>query len=310
VYGFANIPPECQGGIVSIGNFDGVHVGHQRLVVALCRLAQSQRVPAIAFTFDPPPVALLRPDQTPGPLTWTERKADLLHSYGVDHVVVTHTSPELLRLTAEEFFARVIRSALQTQGLVEGPDFGFGRGRAGTIATLKQLCGGCGLKLDVVDPVVIDGTVVSSSRIRQCLLAGQVELAGRLLGRPHRIRGRVGTGMGRGAPLGFPTANLQGVDTCLPADGVYAGQARVAGRSWPVAANIGANPTFGEHERKVEAHLVGFAGSLTGEMLELDLLARLRDTRKFASPSDLVHQLQQDVQHVAAIVRKHWSTTD
>ena len=288
---------------MSIGNFDGVHLGHQRIVACLCRQARAQNVTAVAFTFDPPPVALLRPDQSPEPLTSTERKAELLHSYGVDEVIVVHTSMALLRLLPEEFFERVIRGSLRTGGLVEGPDFGFGRNRSGTVATLKQLCAGCELNLEVVDPVVIEGDVVSSSRIRRCLAAGQVELAARMLGRPHRIRGRVGPGVGRGAPLGFPTANLHGCDTLLPGDGVYAGQAPLAGKVWPVAANIGPNPTFGEHARKVEAHLIGFSGDLTGQVLEVDLFARLRDTRKFASPADLVSQLHRDVEHARAVVK-------
>ena len=291
---------------MSIGNFDGVHLGHQRIVEELCRHARSQNLPAVAFTFDPPPVALLRPDQSPEPLTWTERKSELLHSYGVAEVIVVHTSLALLRLTAEEFFERVIRLGLRTRGMVEGPDFGFGRGRAGTIATLRQLCAGCDLKLDVAEAVVIEGDVVSSSRIRKCLAAGQVELAARMLGRPHRIRGHVGPGVGRGTPLGFPTANLQSCDPLLPADGVYAGQVHLAGHTWPVASNIGPNPTFGEHARKVEAHLIGFSGDLAGQILEVYLLARLRDTRKFESPAELVRQLHRDVEQSLAIVNARY----
>ena len=291
---FRDIPPECQGGIVSIGNFDGVHLGHLQLVKCMRGMARREGVPAVAFTFDPHPVSLLRPEQSPEPLTWTERKVKLLQSHGVDEVVVLHTTLEFLRLSADEFFAQVIRSSLRALGLVEGPNFGFGRGRGGSVATLNRLCPAAGVQLETVDPLLLDGQAVSSSRIRQCLAAGRVDLALRLLGRPHRVRGRVGTGAARGAGLGFPTANLDGCDTFLPADGVYACRAVAASRTWPVAAHIGPNATFGEVQRKLEAHLIGFGGDLRGQMLEVDFVARLRGTQAFASAAELVEQMRRD----------------
>jgi riboflavin kinase/FMN adenylyltransferase len=283
---------------VSIGNFDGVHRGHMQLVDCLRSIARERGAPAVAFTFDPHPVSLLRPKMTPTPLTWLERRVELLHEHGVDEVVVVRTSHDLLRVGADEFFHRVIRDGLRAVALVEGPNFGFGRDRSGTITTLNRLCTAARISLEVVDPIEIEGEVVSSSRVRQCLAAGQVELAARLLGRPHRIRGRVGPGAGRGAELGFPTANLAACETLAPADGVYACQTIAAGRTWPVALNIGPNPTFGESSRKVEAHLVGFDGNLTGTTLEVDFVARLRDTRRFTSAAELVEQIRRDVDQV------------
>jgi riboflavin kinase/FMN adenylyltransferase len=299
---FSDIPAECRGGAVSIGNFDGVHRGHAMLVECMRSIARQRGRPAVAFSFDPHPVNLLRPEQSPAPLTWTERKADLMHACGADHVVVIHTQMELLRLTAEEFFELVIHGSLGARALVEGPNFGFGRNRAGSITTLNRLCAGAGIQLEVVDPLEIDGQVVSSSRVRQCLADGQVEAAGRLLGRPYRLRGQVTTGAGRGASLGFPTANLHGVDTVVPGDGVYAGRCEIAGRRWPVAAHVGANTTFGEVTRSIEAHVIGFTGDLVGQMLEIDFLARLRGTKKFGSAAELVEQLRRDVDEARRIV--------
>lgn len=298
---FADVPAQCHGGVVSIGNFDGVHRGHVVLVECMRSIARQIGGPAVAFTFDPHPVCLLRPQQSPAPLTWTERKAELLHACGADEVVVVHTKIELLRLTAEEFFERVVRGSLGARVLVEGPNFGFGRNRSGTITTLNRLCAAAQMQLDVIDPLEIDGQVISSSRVRQCLTDGQVELAAQLLGRPHRVRGQVATGAGRGASLGFPTANLQGTDTVVPGDGVYACRVEHGDKSWPAAAHIGPNATFGEVQRSIEAHLIGFAGDLVGRMLEIDFLARLRGTQKFASAAELVAQMRRDMEQTVAI---------
>ncbi len=300
---FSDVPPPCQRGFVSIGNFDGVHRGHCMLIECMRSIARRSAGPAVAFTFDPHPVSLLRPQHAPVPLTWTERKAELLHEQGVDEVVVIHTRMELLRLSAEQFFDQVIRSKLQARGLVEGPNFGFGRDRSGTITTLNRLCAPAGIQLEVVDPLEDEGQVVSSTRIRQCLAAGQVEATGRLLGRPHRIRGNVVAGAGRGNTLGFPTANMRNPETFVPADGVYACRVQFAENTWPAAVHIGANTTFGEANRQLEAHLIGFAGDLRGQQLEVDFLARLRGTQRFESPAALISQIRNDVERAAAIAR-------
>jgi riboflavin kinase/FMN adenylyltransferase len=278
-----------------MGNFDGVHLGHVQLARSLSSIARDLGVPAVAFTFDPHPVSLLRPAQAPVPLTWTERKAKLLHEHGTGEVAVVHTTLDLLRLSADEFFERVICGGLRAVGLVEGPNFAFGRNRSGSIATLARLCVQSKLRLEVVDALECDGQVISSSRVRDCLAAGDVDSAARLLGRPHRIRGWVVTGAGRGATLGFPTANLGDCESFVPADGVYAAHALVDHRTWPAAVHIGRNATFGESQRTVEAHLIEYSGHLVGKLLELDFLARLRGTIAFSSAGELVEQMKRDV---------------
>jgi riboflavin kinase/FMN adenylyltransferase len=299
---FADVPVTCRGGVVSIGNFDGVHRGHVALVECTRSIARQLGGPAVAFTFDPHPVNLLRPEQSPAPLTWTERKAELLHACGADEVVVIHTNMELLRLTADEFFEQVVQKSLGARALVEGPNFGFGRNRSGTITTLNRLCAAARIQLEVIDPLEIDGQEVSSSRIRRCLADGQVELAAQLIGRPHRVRGHVVTGARRGSKLGFPTANLEGTDTVAPADGVYACRVETSGQAWPAAVHIGPNATFGEVRRSIEAHLIGFAGDLVGRQLEIDFLARLRGTQTFGSPAELVAQMHRDVEQATSMV--------
>jgi riboflavin kinase/FMN adenylyltransferase len=291
------LPDSVRDGAVAIGNFDGAHRGHASLIAALRTSAETVRGPAVALTFDPHPLALLRPDLPLSLLTTPADRAALLHDLGADHVVVLRIAPDFLHLTAAEFFAQVVQQRFRARALVEGPNFGFGHNREGDIETLQRLCRAAELGLIVVPPLQLDGEEVSSSRVRAALLRGDIEQTTRLLGRPYRLHGVVGTGQRRGRTIGFPTANLEQLTTVVPGDGVYAVRAQLAdGASWPAGANIGPNPTFGEQARKVEAHLIGFAGELHGQPIALDFLGRLRDTRPFESAAELIEQLQRDVE--------------
>lgn len=292
------MPDRVRGAYLAVGNFDGVHRGHARLIGRLRELAQNAGAPAIALTFDPSPAAVLRPDAAPVPLTWTGRKLELLREAGADEVGVFRTGPWLLGLTAREFFDRVVLGQFNARGMVEGPTFGFGRDRGGDATLLGGWCRESGLEFEIVAPTEIDGRLISSSRIRGALNSGQVEEAATLLNRPHRLHGRVVRGAGRGAGLGFPTANLDGIDTLIPTDGVYAVRARVEGESsWHAAAgHIGPNATFGATARTVEVHLIDFAGDIYGRTVEVDFVARLRGTRKFDGLDDLVRQVRADIE--------------
>lgn len=290
-------PARARGAFVTVGNFDGVHRGHRALLGRLRALADAAAAPALAITFDPHPATLLRPAEAPVPLVWPEREVELLIEAGATEVGVFRTGPWLLGLSAREFFDRVIRDQLGARGLVEGPNFAFGHDRQGTVAILKEWCGGAGIGFEVVEGTRIDGELVSSSRIRRALGAGDVAEATRLMGRPHRIRGTIGRGAGRGAGLGFPTANLTAIDTLIPADGVYAARAFIEGRgpAHAAACNIGPNPTFGESSRKVEAHLLGYSADLYDRRVELEFIKRLRATRRFAGLDELVRQVRADI---------------
>jgi len=292
---FEAIPRRLRGSCLAVGNFDGVHLGHANLISRLRARADALNAPALVLTFDPQPVAVLRPDKAPVPLTWTAHKVELLHQAGATDVGVFQTGPWLLGMTAREFFDRVVIGQFGAQGMVEGPTFGFGRDRGGDAALLGSWCDAAGLAFEVASPTEIDGRIVSSSRIRAALADGRVDAAALLLGRPHRVRGTVVTGAQRGRTLGFPTANLSGVDTQIPADGVYAGRAWHLGRAHSAAIHIGPNATFGELARTVEVHLLDFAGDLYGSSLEVDFLARLRGTVKFDGVEPLLAQIRADV---------------
>jgi riboflavin kinase/FMN adenylyltransferase len=295
--GWQETPPGAfRGGAVAVGNFDGVHRGHAALLAELRDRARAAGGPAVAVTFDPHPLQLLRPEHFLPVLTTTPDRVALLQASGADRVLVLRTTPDLLQLTAADFFREVIRQRLGARAQVEGANFAFGRGREGNIDTLARLCREADVALTVVPPFVLDGVPVSSSRVRSALVRGAVEAAATLLGRPYRVRGTVGTGQRRGQTLGFPTANLERIETVLPGDGVYAVRVRHEGRTWPGAANMGPNPTFGEQARKVEVHLIGFQGDLYGQALAVDFVARLRDTRPFRGADDLVAQLRHDVE--------------
>ena len=289
---------------MTIGNFDGVHRGHGVIIEQLKRFAAELNGPAIVFTFDPHPVRILRPDQTPPPLTWTNRKADLLAEQGVDVVVAYPTDQALLELTHEEFFEQIIVEQLGAKAMVEGPNFFFGKDRQGNVEKLAGFCEKNSIKLKIVQPMLESESYISSSRIRDLIRDGDVDTARTMLTRPYRIRGMVTHGAARGSKIGFPTANLDAIDTLVPAMGVYAGRTYLGRRSHWSAIHIGPNPTFGEELPKVESHLLDFDGSIYGETIEVDFVSRLRDIRQFESVQQLIAQLQNDVEATRNLSRQ------
>jgi riboflavin kinase/FMN adenylyltransferase len=304
------LPDSARGGAVAIGNFDGVHLGHRRIVERLLERAREVDGPAIIFTFDPHPVRLLRPHESPPPLTWTERKAQLLKELGVDWIVAYPTDRKLLELTAQEFFDRIVVDALRAKAMVEGPNFYFGHNREGNVELLRKLTAAAGMTLDVVEPLVLEGELVSSSLIRKRIAEGDVARAARMLTHPYRIRGMVTHGAGRGGQLGFPTANLEAIDTLLPAGGVYAGRAWIADVGFPAAISIGPNPTFGERALKVEVHIIDREIALYGEPLEVEFLAKLRDVEAFESKDELVQQISRDIEQARGIIAREGARID
>ncbi len=285
-----------RGGAISIGNFDGVHQGHAMLIRRLLVMAQRIAGPSVVITFDPPPAAILRPDRLPPRLTTIQRRIELLRSLGVDHVMICQTTTELLNQTPETFFQNLIIDQLQARGMVEGPNFHFGKGRAGTTSMLRQLCDTHHITLEIVDPQVDEAGVISSTRIRDRLLTGEIELANQMLTAPFQFSGKVTEGEARGRQLGFPTANLEHIQTLVPRDGVYGARATLAdGRHLLAAVHIGGNVTFGEMHRKVEVHLLDFQGDLYQQTMVVELLIRVRDTKRFESREELVTQMTNDV---------------
>jgi riboflavin kinase/FMN adenylyltransferase len=291
----AEMQQTLQGGAVTIGNFDGVHQGHAKLLEQLTLRAREVGGPATVLTFDPHPVRILRPELAPPPLTWTSRKAELLSDLGVDVTVVYPTDKKLLSLSAQQFFNQIVIQRLGAKVLVEGPNFAFGRDRGGSIELLQSLCDTHDVQLQIVAPLLEGDQFVSSSRIREAISVGDVDTASQMLTRPYRVRGLVTHGMNRGAAMGFPTANLDGIDTLVPAAGVYAAVAWWQDSPYAAAVNIGGNPTFSEAEHKFEVHMLDFNEIIYGQVLSVDILSRLRGVETFGNKAALLAQVQQDI---------------
>jgi riboflavin kinase / FMN adenylyltransferase len=302
IRGLDSFPESLRGGAVAIGNFDGVHLGHARLIERLRAMAQTVGGPPIVFTFDPPPARVLRPQAAPEPLIWMDRKIEILSEMGVKGLVVYPTDRIFLNQEPRLFFHSVVRTRLGAHAMVEGPNFFFGHNRSGNVELLREFCAEAKIAFEVTKPVVIEGQVVSSSRIRALVSAGRVGHAQKMLGRPYRIRGVVVHGAGRGANLGYPTANIGHIPTLLPGEGIYAARARVDSKWYPAALSLGPNPTFDEGGVKVEVHIIGFQDTIYDSLIEVDFLAKLREIRRFASVGALVAQMAHDVERTIDIV--------
>lgn len=289
---------------IAIGNFDGVHRGHSAMLRELRALAGEQGTSAVAVTFDPHPIAVLRPEFTPPVLTALDDRIELLRAAGADSVIVLPVTTALLEMTAEQFFSNVIVDTFQAKGVVEGPNFRFGKDRVGDTLMLEQFCRHAAIACRVVNPVETNGQLISSSRIRELICKRSLRLATELLGHPYRMTGVVRQGARRGSTIGFPTANLANIITLLPAHGVYAGVVVLDDIRYSAAVSIGPNPTFGEHREKVECHLHNFKGDLYGRTLKVDLLAEVRPLESFHSVNDLVRQIETDVKAACEIVER------
>jgi len=307
-------PRSVRGGAVSIGNFDGVHVGHRELLSRTLANADAVGGPAIAVVLDPHPASVLRPHSAPARLTTIERRAELMSDVGIDFLVVCPIDLKFLDRTAEEFFQFLISDRLRARTMVEGPNFFFGRDRGGNVSVLADLCRRANMDLEIVEPRIEEGRMVSSSRIREAIAAGRIEAANEMLQSSYEITGTVIRGEGRGRTIGFPTANLSGIDTLLPGHGVYAARAFVAdaasqqgetGKSIaiPAAVHVGPNPTFDDQQRtKVEVHCLDYDADLYGRRLTVQWIARIREITKFDSAESLVDQLRRDVESVRKLI--------
>jgi riboflavin kinase / FMN adenylyltransferase len=293
------LPHWLQEGCAAVGNFDGVHRGHVRLVDALVQMARAVGGPAVVLTFDPPPIVLLKPDvPLLPPITSLQRRAELLGQLGIQALIALPTTHELLNLSPQQFFDDVIVGQLATRGMVEGPNFYFGKDRQGDTQLLAQLCAKNQIALTIVEAQSDETGMISSSRIRQLLACGEVEAANKMLTRPFRISGMVSQGAGRGKRLLVPTANLIQIQSLVPEHGVYGGLVEINGRPYRAAVNIGPNPTFSDLSPKVEIHLLQWQGELYGQTLHCDLIAKIRSIKKFETVEALLNQIEADIQQI------------
>jgi riboflavin kinase/FMN adenylyltransferase len=292
--------------VVTIGVFDGVHAGHQRIIGRAVELARERGVPAVVLTFDPHPIEIIRPGSHPPLLTGPRHKAELLEALGVDVMCVLPFTPEFRRLTAEEFVHEVLVERLHVSAVVIGENFRYGLEGAGDVAALTASGKRFGFSVEGLKLEGSADTTYSSTYIRSLVDAGDVEEAARVLGREHQVEGVVVRGDQRGRAIGYPTANLSLLPwSAVPADGIYAGRLLRGKETLNAAISIGTNPTFAGRERRVEAFILDFDEDIYGERVGLTFTARLRDTIRFDTVEGLVEQMDKDVERTRDLLISH-----
>ncbi|MFQ5410746.1 MAG: bifunctional riboflavin kinase/FAD synthetase [Phycisphaerae bacterium] len=306
-HGVSSVDLSLKGAVLSVGNFDGVHLGHQRILRTARARARVSNTAVIAMTFEPHPLALLNPSQAPAQLTSWDEKVSQLERAGADAVVRLETDWPLLSLPAEDFVREIVVKRIHPTVIVEGPNFGFGRGRQGNVETLRRCAEKGGYELHVVESCLVrlgedpQPTIISSTVVRQCLTAGEVSKGAACLGRPYTLIGQVVRGAGAGKKLGFPTINLEVGSQLVPAEGVYAGVSEISGTRRAAAVSIGCRPTLGGSVRVIEAFLLDESGDFYDRKARLELWDHLRPQKRFESRAVLTEQITRDVEEVRRI---------
>jgi riboflavin kinase/FMN adenylyltransferase len=291
----ARFGPTRKPAVVTIGNFDGVHLGHQRILAGVLERARATDLLSAVLTFFPHPARILRPEAAPPLLSTLAQRLAAFESAGMDAAVVLKFDAELAKVSAEDFARLYLVETLQARAVMVGANFRFGHRQAGDVKLLEELGRRENFEVHVVPPVVTDGVVVSSSAIREALREGRVEEAARLLGRPFTLEGEIRPGTGQGRKLVVPTLNLATEQECLPKTGVYATQTMVEGKKYYSATNIGVRPTFDGKRLAIESHLFDFSGDLTSGPMKVCFHARLRDEQKFTGAEPLRQQVLKDI---------------
>ncbi len=291
------LPPAPDGQVIALGNFDGVHIGHRRLITEAVQEARSKGIPSMVLTFDPHPLQVLNPEAAPRLITATNKKAELIKRLGVDLMFMMPFTLDLAARPPEYFALEVLGETLHTYCVFIGFNYTFGQHGTGTPETLRRLGKQAGFSVMVIPPVMDRGAPVSSTVVRQALEDGNIEIARRLLGYWPALEGVVVSGDRRGREIGFPTANLEpSPEMVVPGRGVYAAKVRRGSRIDNCVVNIGVKPTFMEEARQtIEIHILEFNGDLYGQELELMFCSRIRPEKRFASVEELITQIRTDV---------------
>ena len=295
LHGYDSLAKPFPAPVVTIGNFDGVHLGHRAILDKVVSEARARHGAALVLSFDPHPSRILVPEHSPRLLTTTEQKLALLEAAGVDAILFAPFTLEFSRLSPQEFVEQILHQRLRAAVVCIGANFRFGHRQAGDAPLLVELGKSFGFGVQVVEPVVVRGEVASSSTIRRLVSEGDIRTATRLLGRPFSLTGGVQRGKGRGRRLGFPTLNFAPEQECLPPNGVYVTETVIEGQAHPSATNVGVRPTFDGSRLLVESHLLDFSDSVQPARLEVRFHDRLRDERKFPSGDALKAQIAEDV---------------
>jgi len=289
-------PPRWQHPTLALGNFDGLHRGHIKIIERVRRVATERAATAVVMTFDPHPPRVVRPDKAPPLLMTKAQRLEGIERAGLDGVAVVRFTPELSRWDPETFVRTVLVEWLHASEVWVGANFLFGHDRAGNFSMLRSLGARYGFRTEKIDPVRYKDFVVSSTRIRRLISDGRVDEAGALLGHPYSIDGTVVAGDQRGRQIGFPTANLTTENELIPPNGVYATVVRLDGVIYPAVTNVGVRPTFGEStQTMIEAHLIDANRDLYGQILRLGFIQRMRDERRFDGVDALKAQIAADV---------------
>ena len=289
---------------LTIGTFDGVHRGHQEIVRTLSAGAHADGSQAVVLTFYPHPAIILHKREDPFYLTTPEERAEIIGEVGADVVITLPFTPQMASTSARTFVSN-LKSHTGMVHLIVGPDFALGRDRGGDVNTLGELGKELSYTVSTINPVEVEGEVVSSSRIRRALAKGDLDQVNLLLGRPYFVSGQVVPGDGRGHEIGIPTANLSlWMDRALPKTGVYVSQSTVNGRTYGAVTNVGVRPTFSSHSTatQVETHLLNFKEPIYGQQIKVNFLTRLRDEMRFSNVQSLVDQIKQDISQAECIL--------
>jgi riboflavin kinase/FMN adenylyltransferase len=307
IRGLDRIPAKHECSVVTIGNFDGIHLAHRGLLNKVVEEARKRQCSGVVITFEPHPQKVLHPERRPFYLLTTlEEKLRLIESLGINAVILIDFTPEFSKVSAESFVRSILWDKLHLEKLVIGHDTAFGSRKSGNKDFLQSMGKSLGFDVEAIDAVQLDGVVVSSTSVRSALQEGDVRRAMKLLGRPYNLSGVVVKGFKRGSEIGIPTANIESEKELVPSLGVYAVVVEMSGIRHPGVLNIGYSPTFGDNHLTVEVHLLDFPREeLYGKAINVLFIDRIRDEMKFESPKELVKQIERDIERAKELLKTY-----
>lgn len=296
IKGIKNLKRPFKNPVVTLGNFDGIHLGHQKIFEKVINAAKKRDGESVVITFEPHPLKILSPKQCPPLLTPFKKKMMLMEKTGIEKVLCLRFTRSFSHISPADFVKRILLKKVGAKKIIIGYNYRFGKGKTGNVESLKAICADSGIEVEVVEPLTVDHTVVSSSKIRELIREGEVERASKLLGRDYLVIGRVIRGTHRGHDLGFPTANLEMTEELYPKLGVYAVRVEWQHQFFNGLANIGFNPTFDTKVLTLEIHILNFNYEVYGDEIQVSFIRRIRDEIRFPSLEELINQIQKDIE--------------